>query len=315
MIRIIAAASLSFFLYLQTTNAKFADFAALHIQNTTKAIANDDAEYFTDAADKAIQTALTAAELVSAKWMREQKENRMILAKMQANAPEFKPVRPDPAPKATAKPAPVATQKTASQSHGIHKLGKLSEKYESNGKPWVIGYDSTGGHSYGSYQIATYTGTFKRFMRWLKANHPSYYRQLSAAGGNRAATKGTRAFKAKWRKLGRQKGFAMAQHQFIADTHYIILARRLKRIGINLSSRSHALKDVAWSVAVQHGSRTNIFNRCRRHKASDKALIDCVYSIRGNYFKRSTAAVKRSVRNRFKTEHRNALAMLRRERG
>ncbi len=312
MIRIIAAGLLLGIVYLQKTDEKFAELASMHIINTATAIQKDDAKYFTDAADYALDAAFTAAELLSAKEARTAPASQQIIKGMTSNKIAFL-ATPD---KHEAQPKPPAKQNKPVQKHPAlaktHKLGKLSERYESNGKPGAIGYDSTGGPSYGSYQIATYTGTFKEFMRWLRANHRGYYNKLQAAGGHAAARKGAKRFKRAWRQLAKQKGFAAAQHGYIADTHYILLSRKMKRRGINLSRRSHALRDVVWSVAVQHGPGTNIMRRCAKPGRSDKKIIDCVYSIRPHYFKRSSAAVKRSVKKRFKSEHRRALAMLRR---
>lgn len=298
MIRLFFAIGLSLVLYMQTTDAKFADFMSLHVKNTAVAVYLEDEQYFIHATEKAVEIAFSASELLSAKQQRESKSVQQELQKIAQRAPESLPA---PRSKAEAK-------YTA-------KLGGLSERYESNGKPGAIGRDSTGGPSYGSYQIATYTGTFAKWMQWLKQNHQAYYAELQRAGGNKAARQGASRFKAKWRELARQKGFQKAQHEFIADSHYMILARRVKPLGIDLSRRSHALRDVAWSTAVQHGGGTNIFHRCRKHARSDKAMINCVYSIRPNYFKRSTAAVQRAVKNRFRQEHKQALAMLRSEQG
>ena len=38
-------------------------------------------------------------------------------------------------------------------------LGRLSARFESNGRPDAIGFDAKGGFSYGAYQIASRTGT------------------------------------------------------------------------------------------------------------------------------------------------------------
>ena len=69
-------------------------------------------------------------------------------------------------------------------------LGSLSAKYESNGNPKIIGRDSTGGYSYGEYQIATKVGTFGNYMDFLQTHHPDTYNELQAAGGE--STSGSR---------------------------------------------------------------------------------------------------------------------------
>ena len=78
-------------------------------------------------------------------------------------------------------------------SCGRSDLGSISAKYESNGKPGAIGRDSTGGYSYGSYQIATKTGTMGTFMNYLKKEqkYSNIYTSLNNAGGNSGATSGS----------------------------------------------------------------------------------------------------------------------------
>jgi hypothetical protein len=47
-------------------------------------------------------------------------------------------------------------------------LGKLSAKFESSKEgPSAIGYDTKGGTSYGTYQIASKTGTMSEFVAFL----------------------------------------------------------------------------------------------------------------------------------------------------
>jgi hypothetical protein len=64
------------------------------------------------------------------------------------------------------------------------ELGFLSERFEaSSAGSLAIGYDSTGGTSYGKYQIASKTGTMKSFLSFLKANgYDVAYKKLIAAG-------------------------------------------------------------------------------------------------------------------------------------
>ena len=305
MYRVLLAASLAGVAYLQTNDEHAEKVIAMFVQNTKAAVVNGDSEYFYGGIDEINKITISALEWSSAEAARRSEASKAIIAAMVSRKPEYEP----PAkPKPVIKPEP--KQVAAKPVDQTHKLGKLSEKYESNGNPGAYGFDRTGGPSYGSYQIATYTGTYKKWMRWLKRNEPKYYRELQSVGGYSAARKGRKAVKQKWRQLAKQKGFEAAQHGFIADTHYVLLARDLKKINIHLDKRSHALRDVAWSVAVQLGPHTNIFKRCRKSSATDRKLINCVYSIRHKYFKSSTAAVKRSVKKRFKLEQKRALRML-----
>jgi hypothetical protein len=180
------------------------------------------------------------------------------------------------------------------------ELGKLSEKYESNGYPGAIGHDNTGGFSYGKYQIATKTGTMKKYMNFLKEEFPAFEQELSATGGLDSALNGTVEFKRVWKKLAKNPNFADSQHAFIQKTHYEPFVERLKGIGLDVNARSRALKNVVWSVSVQHGPGNNVFRNALRNydpndlednqKVSDKEIVEAVYAERSKvdvYFKNS----------------------------
>lgn len=206
------------------------------------------------------------------------------------------------------------------------ELGALSSRYESNGDPTAIGYDSTGGHSYGEYQIATKTGTMDNYMKWAKTNDPETYNRLQAAGGAEAAKRGDPAFKAAWKQTMSDPTRAKSQHDFIAASHYTPAANRIaKSTGIDVSSRSKTVQDVLWSTSVQHGAggADKIFQRATANlgpNATDEEIVRAVYAERGRnngnaYFGRSTQGVRTSVVNRFNKEQADALAALRREQG
>lgn len=198
------------------------------------------------------------------------------------------------------------------------ELGKLSAKYESRGGPGAIGKDSTGGFSYGAYQIATKTGTMKKFLQFLDKEYPSFAQQLETAGGPDAALAGTDAFKSTWKTLGDDDKFFESQHNFIRATHYEPFADRLKAtIGLDVRQRSAALKDVAWSVAVQHGPANSVFKNAlsgsNPAQMDDKDIINAVYDERSKvdiYFAKSTPEEKQAVLNRFTAERKDALSML-----
>ena len=210
---------------------------------------------------------------------------------------------------------------------GDGRLGALSEKYESRGDPTVIGEDSTGGPSYGAYQIATKTGTFNEYMSFLQQRHPSVYQELQASGGAQAARSRTPAFESAWKRIMSNPAAAETQHEFIQSTHYDPAATKIANsTGVNLSTRSKTLNDVVWSTAVQHGSggANRIFQRALERTGStnpsDEALINAVYAERGanngqKYFGRSTSNVRQSVVNRFRNENADAISSLRQEQG
>jgi len=201
------------------------------------------------------------------------------------------------------------------------ELGSLSRRYESNGKPDEIGEDSTGGPSYGLYQLASYKGSVASFIRFLESAYPDFAVALNTAGGDAAARKKAPAFIAAWKKLSAIKEFSVAQHAFIKLSYYDRLVHAIKvHPGLGLSSRSKALRDVVWSIAVQHGPNTSLIASALHGiaaddlaKLDDSKIINALYEERSRvsiYFASSTDQVQKSVLNRFKKERADALAML-----
>lgn len=199
-------------------------------------------------------------------------------------------------------------------------LGALSSQFESNGNPGAIGKDSTGGYSYGEYQIATNTGTFDDYMNYLKVNNPRTYAQLKAAGGADAAKRGSAGFQSAWQTLMANPEHAATQHNFVQASHYIPATKGIQnRTGIDVATRSKTLRDVAWSTSVQHGSNAtdDIFARALQrtgktaNTVTDSELISAIYAERGkrntngdlHYFRSSTKGVQTSVANRFINEN------------
>ena len=216
-------------------------------------------------------------------------------------------------------------------------LGGLSSHYESGGRGSnAVGTDSTGGWSYGKYQIATQTGTMKKFLAYLKTANPDIYKKLDDAGGNEGATDHTDAFAKAWDAAAKTDGFAGLEHGFIANTHYDPQAEKLSTKGLDVGKRDKAVRDVTWSVSVQHGGGANVIvnalnKRVAEEEAKDKAsgatrtrpqiidgisdeqLIDDIYDERSatvekggktvmKYFSNSTEAEQKAVCARFVAE-------------
>jgi LysM repeat protein len=204
-------------------------------------------------------------------------------------------------------------------------LGTLSAKYETGGRgPGTVstGSGDPGGVSYGSYQMATKTGTVARFVTQAGFIWLADFRNLTA---------GTAPFTACWKRIAAQQtdAFQKAQHEFIKKSHYDLLAAKIRNDdGLDVNTRSRALQDVIWSTAVQHGGGTPIVHRAiakvtvpRTDPSFDEQLIRAVYAERGRkkpdgnlaYFSKSSPSVQKSVANRFKNECQDALAMLAKE--
>lgn len=173
-------------------------------------------------------------------------------------------------------------------------LGGLSEKYESGGNPGAVGYDSTGGLSYGTYQLAhnnaqnfVAQSPFKTAFAGLKFNSPQWV--------------------AKWKETAQKapQQFAEAQKAYIAKTHFEPQVSKLKQFGIDVALLPQVVQDAIWSTAVQHGANTDVITKALGRlpkNASPADMLKAIYKERwagGARFASSTPAVKKSVFNRF----------------
>jgi murein DD-endopeptidase MepM/ murein hydrolase activator NlpD len=202
------------------------------------------------------------------------------------------------------------------------ELGILSAKYETGGRgPGTVssGAGDPGGVSYGSYQMATKTGTAKRFVTQSSFPWLQDFQNL---------TPGTSDFSACWKRIATNQTdeFQKCQHEYIKKTHYdLLVAKILSEDSVDINTRSNALQNVVWSTAVQHGPGTPIVHRacatlsCKQTDPQyDEQLIRAIYAERGRrkpdgnlaYFGKSSPSVQTGVANRFKNELQDALKML-----
>ncbi len=208
---------------------------------------------------------------------------------------------------------------------GEARLGSLSERFESGGRGAGTvsgGVADPGGVSYGVYQLSSRTGTAARF---LEAEGEKWVAEFGAAAP------GTAAFSRTWRAIAEHEPdeFGRAQHAFIERTHYRPAVDSVRsETGVDLDARDRAVREVAWSVAVQHGRAAHILidavktaqvNDLRDDQVGyDRALIESIYARRCDYVlkvaKRAGAAAARTlrsiVRNRYPAELESALAMI-----
>lgn len=213
-----------------------------------------------------------------------------------------------------------AAVERAGSAHG-QEIGSLSAKFESGERgPEVIGFDSRGGTSYGTFQISSKAGTMRRFIDYLSEKAPDLARKFHAAGpANTGGRKGR--MPELWKKVAGEEPerFSKLQYDFIEQTHYLPAVREIEeRTGIDIGQSPKALKEVLWSTAVQHGPNgaAKIFSKAvGRGKAKSgtvKAaeLINSVYRMRAGQFGSSSSQVRSAVLNRFRQEGKLALAML-----
>lgn len=205
------------------------------------------------------------------------------------------------------------------------QLSSLGESGSLEGDPAAFGTDSTGGPSFGAYQIAQ--RTMPSFLSYLDGYNPEYANRLRAIGSIDGG-----AFLDEWRKIANEnpEGFKKLQHDFVRDNLYNKAINSISsRTGMDVSSRSKTLQEVVWSLAVQHGAGSGrigeqddgaarIFERAFEKlgdSADDEDYIKLLYELRKEYFSQSTPDERQAVWNRYDNiEMPAALDMLRAER-
>lgn len=150
---------------------------------------------------------------------------------------------------------------------GKHKLGWLSAAKESAGKVDTIskgragdGLDP-GGISYGQHQIASKTGTMKRFINSEEAK--PFETQLARYPIN------SRKFKRAWKKLSKRQDFIQAQYNFVKRTHYNSPIKYAKARGFDTSNP--LVKEAVFSMGVQSGAGG--YNKKKGRWTGAKAII------------------------------------------
>lgn len=215
----------------------------------------------------------------------------------------------------------------AASNAGNHRLGSLSEVYESGNRgPGTVsgGTNDPGGVSYGVYQLSSRAGTLSAFMRNEGARWANEFVGL---------TPGSRAFSNRWQSAASREpqAFREAQHAFIERTHYQPAVDTVQtRTGLDLNTRHNAVRDAVWSVSVQHAGASTILRdavartdgqMARTDPGYDRALINNIYDRRTEYVldvarnnPRLTAGERQQLisvtQNRYPAERRDALAML-----
>lgn len=203
-----------------------------------------------------------------------------------------------------------------------HRLGSISERFESGGRgPGTVsgGQGDPGGVSYGTYQLASRTGTAAAFLRGEGA----------CWAGRLCDAPGSAGFSAAWKDIAacEAETFVTAQHAFIARTHYRpVIKAVILSLGYDLDQRHPAVRDAVWSAAVQHGGAAGLAKTAvtdadgkasRATPAHDRAFVEALYRRRTDYVRaiaaRSAPTVQRTLtivaNRRYPQELAAALAM------
>ncbi len=208
--------------------------------------------------------------------------------------------------------------------------GAISAQFESGADGIAaIGYDSTGGTSYGKYQIASAPGTMQDFVKFLKTEAPDLASRLEKAGpANTGGKKG--GMPTAWREIAAEQPerFERLQDAFISKSHFEpALAAVSEKTGLQPTAFSDTLKEALWSTAVQHGpsAASRIFARAfdklgslfsggaqsaesqtasaaKLQPQDQEKVIREVYAIRATQFGSSTKQVQDAVQQRLGRE-------------
>ncbi len=213
---------------------------------------------------------------------------------------------------------------------GTEEIGVLAARYESGDDGIAaIGYDRTGGTSYGKFQIASRAGTMAGFLSYLRDNAPDLADRLSSAG---AANTGSRSGRmpAIWKEIAQEQPerFENLQTDFIRTSHFQpAMSAIAENTGLAFEKMHPALQEVLFSTAVQHGpvGAARIISRAVSKVGTDslqadapemdtfnragQALIKQIYAIRAGQFGSSTEQIQAAAQTRLTSEMREALAM------
>jgi hypothetical protein len=187
------------------------------------------------------------------------------------------------------------------------QLGDTSKKYESGNRgPGAVNDSHSrdldeGGASYGLYQMSTKAGTIQQYQKYTK------YSTL------KSLKPGTAEFDRAWKEVARQdpEGFAKEQHAFIKRNYYDRENARLKKYGMDFSSRGRGVQDMIWSTSVQYGNKKIIENALKSQNVnamSDAQIINTVQDYKLAHYEEHFAKSfkkglkKKSIFNRIKQE-------------
>ena len=253
-------------------------------------------------------------------------EAAILALRTTTNKSGFKPAERNPL-KATAKEMVKGASGVADVI--TYAAGKLSGLFESglDGSA-AIGYDRTGGTSYGKYQIASKPGTLNEFLSFLDKKAPEWSRRLRNAGPSDTGGKQGR-MPEEWKKMAaaEPERFEAMQQEFIQEKHFRPAMQYLGRLtGIEEQRLSQTMQEVVFSTAVQHGpgGACRIIARALERVGLDKfassvrevadkaeeSMIRQVYDIRSEQFGSSTRQVQAAVKSRLQNELEAALNML-----
>lgn len=187
-------------------------------------------------------------------------------------------------------------------------LGFIAQKYESgDAGPGTIADTpgDGGGKAYGTFQMDIAFGHVAKYVA-----------QSEYASEFAAFRLGSPQFDAVWRNIAERepKEFERSQRQYIVKMFFDPAIKFAEMQGYSVVYR--AIKEVVFSIAVQHGGYRTILRRAKklRVRGDTESEVRAIYSARRNYvnsLSTLTDRVKVALMNRYYLEEQDVLAIAR----
>ena len=179
------------------------------------------------------------------------------------------------------------------------RLGDISAYFESGNTDRSVGtisYNKSdpGGKSYGKYQIATKTGTLKKYIAWSIYN-------AEFQGVHPASSE----FDAIWKRLAEEHPieFEQDQYNFIKTTHYNPVERAAKPMGFDTNNLG--VQEALFSIGVQHGGYKTILREAVVLRAKGQTQVEALYNARKAYVNKLSLnqQIKAALQKRYDKEY------------
>ena len=185
--------------------------------------------------------------------------------------------------------------------------GDISARYESGAAgSAAIGYDKTGGTSYGKFQLSSKQGSLDGFLRFLdgKGGEATAVAQRLRAAGPADTGSKSGAMPEAWKQAAQMPGFADWEREFAQRKFFDPAVRSLPSGAAEAVRQSPALQQMVWSTAVQHGAggAAGIFKKVWRDGMTNADFVRAAYDERATRFGSSTPEVRASVQRRLRRE-------------
>ena len=198
-------------------------------------------------------------------------------------------------------------------------LGAVAEKYESSGRgSGTVGWDKSGGTSYGKKQISSKAGAMTDFLKFLeKTGKGDVAKKLRDAGIEKDT--GSTSGKAVdvWKEVAASGALGNSENEFLGQGYQTALKGLKDKSLQSRINESRALQEMLFSTAVQHGpaGAQKIMNSVFKPGMTDEQLVKAVYAERGadggmKHFGKSKPNERAGVVNRFGNEEKDIMALL-----